>query len=81
MALIKSFTKIKKLMSYITLYPIIYISNQASKHAKTKKISYLNKFQYKPLPGKFYTYNSSGNTIYFLAGAFNLKANKQNLTR
>ena len=25
---------------YITLYPIIYISNQASKHAKTKKISY-----------------------------------------
>ena len=40
MALIKSFTKTKKLMLYITLYPIIYISNQASKHAKTKKISY-----------------------------------------
>ena len=40
MAPIKSFTKTKKSMLYITLYLIIYISNQASKHAKTKKISY-----------------------------------------
>ena len=45
------------------------------KKVKTKKISYDNTFPYKPLPGKFYTYNVNGNTIYFMSGAFNLKAN------
>ena len=45
------------------------------KKVKTKKISYPKRFLWKPLFGKFYTYDSNGNTIYFLSGAFNLKPN------